>query len=165
MAVRIHCDPEGSRSTRRIARRSKASLRGNMVAMLPGFERPRILQFESALEYAFLCLMLVRDDIHHVWDQPPAIKYIGVDGRPAKHVFDFLLTLVGGEKIAIAIKPMDRVLSRNFVTELERITSSVPKQFADRVLLITDKQINRHKAAEAARKLAALRPSLTEVAV
>ncbi|WP_282093564.1 hypothetical protein [Epibacterium ulvae] len=164
MAVRIHRDPEGSRATRRIARRSKASLRGSMVAKLPGFDRPRILQFESALEYAFLCLMLVRNDIYHIWDQPPAIQFMGADGRPAKHVFDFLITLVGGEKIAIAIKPMDRVLSRNFVSELERVTSSVPKQFADRVLLITDKQIDRRKAAEAARELAALRPSLTEVA-
>ncbi|WP_282096770.1 hypothetical protein [Epibacterium ulvae] len=99
MAKRIHRDPEGSRATRRIARRSKASLRGSMVAKLPGFDRPRILQFESALEYAFLCLMLMRDDIHHIWDQPPAIHFIGVDGRPVKHVFDFLVTRSSGEKL------------------------------------------------------------------
>lgn len=164
MAKRIHRDPESSRATRRLSRRSTASLRGSMVAKLPGFDRPRILQFESALEYAFLCLMLVCNDIHHIWDQPPATHFIGADGRPAKHVFDFLVTRSNGEKIAVAIKPMDRVLSRNFISELEHVTSSVPKQFADRVRLITDEQIDRRKAAEAARKLAALRPSLTEVA-
>ncbi|MFS4581100.1 hypothetical protein [Phaeobacter sp. C3_T13_0] len=135
-----------------------------MIAKLPGFGRPRILQFESALEYAFLCLMLIRDDIHHIWDQPPAIQFVGADGRPAKHVFDFLITLSSGKKIAIAIKPMNRVLSRNFMSELEHVTRSVPKQFADRVLLITDKQIDRRKAAVAARKLATLRPSLTGAA-
>ncbi|WP_406735739.1 hypothetical protein [Thioclava sp. GXIMD4215] len=46
-----------------------------MVASLPGFERPRIVHFESAQEYAFLCLMLVRDDVHHIREQPPAIAW------------------------------------------------------------------------------------------
>jgi hypothetical protein len=44
------------------------------------------------------------------------------------------------------------------------ITAAVSKSFADRVLLVTDQHIDRQAAAEAARKLAWSRPSLTKVA-
>lgn len=117
--------PEPSHATRVPARRSKGSLRGSMVAQLPGFERPRIIHFESALEYAFLCLMLVRDDVRHIREQPPAISYVGTDGRPARHVFDFLVTKTDGERIAVAIKPMPRVLKLNFASELEAASAAV----------------------------------------
>ncbi|PTW39752.1 Tn7 transposase TnsA N-terminal domain-containing protein [Rhodovulum kholense] len=160
----IYRGPEPSHATRPIARRSKGSLRGSMVAALPGFPRPRTIQFESALEYAFLCLMLVRGDVHHIQEQPPAVSFPGADGRPAHHVFDFLITLTSGERIAVAIKPMSRVLHLNFVFQLENITAAVSKRFADRVLLVTEQHIDRAKAADAARRLAKARRQLTEVA-
>lgn len=156
--------PEPSRATRSIARRSKASLRGSMVVKLPGFDRPRIIQFESVLEYTFLCLILMRSDIHHIWEQPPAVAYAGAGGRSAKHIFDFLVTTTIGERIAVAIKPMQRVIQQNFVAELERVAAATPKQFADRIVLITERHLDRVAAAEAARKLAWSRAPLTEVA-
>ena len=160
----IYRGPEPSHATRVPARRSKGSLRGSMVALLPSFERPRIIHFESALEYAFLCLMLVRDDVHHIREQPPAISYVGTDGRPARHVFDFLVTKTDGERIAVAVKPMQRVLKLNFASELEAVAAAVSKSFADRVLLVTDLHIDRAAATEAARTLAWSRPLLAEVA-
>ncbi|ETX12001.1 hypothetical protein OCH239_18700 [Roseivivax halodurans JCM 10272] len=159
----IYRGPEPSHATRVPARRSKGSLRGSMVAMLPGFGRPRIIHFESALEYAFLCLMLVREDVHYIREQPPAISYVGTDGRPARHVFDFLVTRTDGERVAVAIKPMQRALKLNFASELEAVSAAVSKSFADRVLLVTDQHIDRVAASEAARKLAWSRPSLVEV--
>lgn len=160
----IYIGPEPSHATRAISRRSKASLRGALVVKLPGFERPRIIQFESTLEYAFLCLMLVRTDVHHIWDQPTAVQYADASGLPAKHVFDFLVTTTRGERVAVAIKPMQRVIQQNFVSELERVAAATPKQFADRVMLITDQHLDRRAAAEAARQLARSRPPFTEVA-
>lgn len=160
----IYLGPEPSHATRTISRRSKASLRGSLIASLPGFERPRIIQFESTLEYAFLCLMLVRADIYHIWDQPTAVQYTDATGQTAKHVFDYLVTTTCGERVAVAIKPMQRVIQQNFVSELERIAAATPKQFADRVMLITDQHLDRRAAAEAARQLARSRPALTEVA-
>lgn len=160
----IYVGPEPSRATRVISRRSKASMRGALVAKLPGFERARVIQFESALEYAFLCLMLVRTDIHDIWDQPAAVRYTDADGQPTEHVFDFLVTTAGRERVAVAIKPMQRVTTTNFVSQLERIAAATPKQFADRVMLITDHHLDRRAAADAARQLARSRPALTEVA-
>ncbi|WP_197029501.1 hypothetical protein [Paracoccus pantotrophus] len=106
----------------------------------------------------------MRDDIQHIWDQPPVVHYVGVDGRPAKHIFDFLVTKADGERIAVAVKPMQRVIARNFLSELERVAAATPKQFADRVMLITDQHVDRAAAAAAARQLARTRPTLTEVA-
>ncbi|MCE8432742.1 hypothetical protein [Rhodovulum sulfidophilum] len=94
--------------------------------------------------------------------QPPAISYVGSDGRPARHIFDFLITKTDGERIAVAIKPMQRVMKLNFASELEAASAAASKSLADRVLLVTDQHIDRVAAAEAARTLAWSRPSLTE---
>ena len=114
-----------------------------MVAMLPGFKRPRLLQFESNLEYLFLCLMLVRDDVFSIWDQPPKVSYIDRSGKTVDHTFDFLVTLSDGENIAVAIKPSARVIQRAFISELELIAAAVPKNFADRVILVTEQHLDR----------------------
>lgn len=160
----IHRAPEPSRASRDVVRRSKASLRGSMIATLPAYERPRVIQFESMLEYRFLCLTLLRPDIHDILEQPPAILYRRADGSTARHVFDFLITLTNGERIAVAIKPAGRVIRRDFITELRHIAAAMPKHFAHRVRLVTDEQLNRRAAAEAARQIMRNRPALTEVA-
>lgn len=72
----VYRAPDPSHATRMIPARSRASLRWFLVAKLPGFDRPRVLQFESGLEYAFLCLMLVRNDVYSIWEQPPEISYL-----------------------------------------------------------------------------------------
>lgn len=159
----VYQAPDPSRATRRISRRSKASLRGFMIAMLPGFKRPRVLQFESNLEYLFLCLMLVRNDVFSIWDQPPKVSYIDRSGKTVDHTFDFLVTLSNGESIAVAIKPSARVIQRAFISELELIAAAVPKHFADRVILVTEQHLDRKAAVVAARHLANSRVSLTEV--
>ncbi len=155
---------EPSRASRDVVRRSKASLRGSMIAKLPAFDRPRIIQFESMLEYRFLCLMLVRTDVHDILEQPPAIRYRRADGSTASHVFDFLVTMADGERIAVAIKPADRVIRRDFVTELSHVAAATPKQFAHRVRLVTEEHLDRRAAADAARQIMRNRPVLTEVA-
>lgn len=160
----IYRMPHPSRASRKVVTRSRASLRGFLIAMLPAFRWPRELHFESELEYRFLCLMLIRDDIFDIWDQPTAIKYVGRDGRPASHTFDFLVTKTDGTKIAVAIKPSGRAVSIGFVEDLELVEQATPKQFADQTILVTENQLNRKAARAAARKLAQSRPSLVEEA-
>lgn len=160
----IYRAPEPSRASRDVVRRSKASLRGSMIAKLPAFERPRVIQFESMLEYRFLCLMLVRPDVHDLQEQPPALHYRRADGSRASHIFDFLITLTSGERIVVAIKPADRVRQRDFITELRHVAAALPKHFAHRVKLVTENQLDRRTAAEAARQIMRNRPLLTEVA-
>lgn len=160
----IYRAAEPSRATREVVRRSKASLRGSMIAKLPAFQRPRVIYFESMLEYRFLCLMLVQPDVHDIQEQPKAISYRRHDGSQGTHTFDFLVTRADGSRTAVAIKPQARVKSRDFITELKLIAAATPKDFADSVKLITEAQLDRRAATEAERQLMRSRPSLTEVA-
>lgn len=159
----IYRAPERSRATRKVITRSRASLRGALVARLPAWQWARELHFESALEYRFLVLTLVRSDVHDIWDQPPAVHYTSRDGRPASHVFDFLVSLTSGERIAVAIKPQQRAVASDFITELELIGRRVPSSFANKIKLVTGAHLDRRAAKDAARHLMMNRTLLTEV--
>ncbi len=150
-ALKTYEPPAPSKATRRIARRSRASLRGELVAQLPADNRPRRIVFESKLEHRFLLLTLARRDVHDIWDQPPAIAYRDARGRRRTHTFDFLVTFESGRRIATAIKPEKLVHKRRFLEELQSIRSAVRPDFADDVVLVTDRQIDKRKAAIAAR--------------
>lgn len=155
--------PDQSRASHNVLRRSKASLRGALIAKLPAFDRPRLIQFESMLEYRFLCLMLIHPDIHDIIEQPDPIHYRrGGDGPVRKHIFDYVLTLKTGERIAVALKPARRVEKSGFKDELQHIAAVVSKTFAHRILLVTECHINRHSAEAAARRLMSDRPTLLE---
>lgn len=158
----IYREPHASRASRKVLTRSTASLRGLMVAMLPAFEWPREIQFESALEYQFICLMLIRPDVFDLREQAPRIRYRGQDNTPKTHFFDFLVTFNSGQRVAFAIKPMERVIQLGFVAELENIKRATPKHFAEKVVLVTEQQLNRKASTAAARQLMRNRPSLTE---
>ncbi|PRY74512.1 hypothetical protein CLV80_11730 [Yoonia maritima] len=160
----IYREPHASRAARKVLTRSTASLRGLMVAMLPAYEWPREIHYESALEYRFLCLMLIRPDVFDLREQAPGIRYRGQDNAPKTHFFDFLVTFTNGERVAFAIKPLDRVIKLGFVAELEIIRNATPKHFADKVVLVTEQQLDRKAATAAARQLMRNRPSLTEAA-
>ncbi|MEX0319908.1 MAG: hypothetical protein AB3N21_18275 [Ruegeria sp.] len=143
--------PHPSRATRNIPLRSKGSLRGTLVAQLPADRHPREIWFESKLEERFLFLLLARCDVHDVWDQPPAVAYRDVAGNLRTHTFDFRVVFVSGLTAAVAIKPMALVLKRDFVADLRRIKANVPKSFAQKVFLITDRGVNQTEAQNAAR--------------
>lgn len=143
--------PHSGRATRRISHRSKGSLRGALVARLPADRHPRKIVFESKLEERFLFLALARLDVHDIWDQPPAVTYRDGAGRSRTHTFDYRIVFTSGQTAAIAIKPLALVRRRDFVADLQCVKAHVPKSFAQKVLLITDREVNRSEAQNAAR--------------
>lgn len=136
--------PLPSRATRNISPRSRASLRGALVAKLPCENRSRKIQFESNLEKNVLYLLLARNDVHDIWDQPTAVQYQSESGKTRRHVFDYLVTFKDGSRAAIAVKPAERVVQRNFRRELELIKASLPSSFANKVVLITERSFTKH---------------------
>lgn len=142
--------PHKSKATRQLSWRSKASLRGTLVAQLPADDHPRGIVFESKLEQRFLYITLARNDVHDVWDQPPAVIYRNAKGRTQTHTFDYLVTFKTGERTAIAVKPMAKVIKYNFIAELKLISNAMNKQFARRIVLITDQHFTKDEALNAA---------------
>lgn len=117
--------------------------------MLPADPRPRKIWFESWPEYKCLLLLLAMGDVYNIWDQPPKIRYRNGAGKYRNHTFDYLVTLLNGERIAIAIKPSALVIRRDFIDELGYVAAAVPLEFADRVLLVTEKNLNKDEVANA----------------
>jgi len=145
--------PLPSRATRNVLKPSRNSSRGFLILKFPSDEWPRKYTYESILEKCFLVLMWLSADVHLIQEQPPFINYVDDQGRTKKHIFDFLVLLLNGQKIAVAIKPASRAEKLNFERELELVASAMPKTFADRVLLLTDKDLNKTAANAALREL------------
>lgn len=137
--------PKRTRATRMFPARSLASARGFVIAKLRAGDAWRQLIFESDLERKCLLVLLSQRAVVNIWDQPPQITYQNQLGKPKFHTFDFLVTLEGGQRIAIAVKPDGLVERIGFDREFALIKAQTVKQFADDVLLITD---NSFSAAE-----------------
>lgn len=114
--------------------------------------RDRIRYFESKGEQHLLFLLLARPDIVDIWDQPPPIWFVDLDGRRKKHTFDFLVTLADGSRVAIAYKPYDHVVQHDFRRTLAFIKAATPLSYAQDVILVTERSFTP-SAARNAQKL------------
>lgn len=114
---------------------------------LPGCSEPRIVQYDSKLEHRVLNLYTAMPDTWDIWEQPHPIVYRDRAGNVRRHYFDFLVTLTSGRRLALAVKPLKRVLRSGFLQELHCIRQHMTKEFADDVVLVTDKDFTRAEAS------------------
>ncbi len=133
--------PQRSTGTRSFPARSKSSSRGFLQAHLPVEARPRQIIYESNLERQTALLLLARNDLWNLWDQPPKIAFTDRRGRTAHHVFDYLAEFNGGRRVAIAVKPQARSERLGFRDTLARIRTALPQRFADEVVLVTENSL------------------------
>lgn len=143
--------PLPSRATRRIGKRNKISSRGGVLVQLPGWERPRVVYFESKLEQRVLFVLLARGDVIDLWEQPPLVRYFDDEGQPKHHFIDFYIVLESGRRIAIVVKPARIAARTKFMRELRNIRTAIRKDFADDLVLITDQDFTRDEALNAER--------------
>ncbi|UAB88247.1 hypothetical protein I5192_13560 [Ruegeria sp. SCSIO 43209] len=118
---------------------------------LPGQNRPRVVQFESKLEQRVLFLLLANPAVANVWEQPQLISYRDQSGNRKTHFIDFLAELKNGRRLAIAVKPWKVVLEKNFLRELQQIRVAMRKDFADDIVLVTERDFTRAEALNAQR--------------
>lgn len=130
--------PQRSTGTRSFPARSKSSSRGFLQAHLPVEARPRQIIYESNLERQTALLLLARNDLWNLWDQPPKVAFTDRRGQTAHHVFDYLAKFNGGRRVAIAVKPQARAERIGFRDTLARIRTTLPPRFADEVVLVTE---------------------------
>ena len=137
--------PERSRASRPIPLRSTASYRGTIVDRT----RNRAFNYESHLERDFLYVMLASPDVADVHEQPPPVHYKDQSGRQRKHTFDALLLLRDGRRVAVALKPSERVARSGIQSTLELIRAQVGSSFADLYVLRTEQHVHPNDAADA----------------
>jgi len=130
--------PEESRACRKISTRMRTTYRGHIV---DGF-RNRIFLYESKLEREFLYIALACYGVADVVEQPARLEYIDAAGRPRVHVPDALVTMTSGTRIAVALKPADKVKSSQIETILNLLAKQVGEDFADRYVLRTEQHLH-----------------------
>lgn len=122
--------------------RSKFTVRGFTFAKTPAEQRWRQIISASQHERATCLLALADSNLWNLHDQPHPVSYIDASGRQRTHRFDYLAEYRDGSRVAMAVKPAERVQKLNFRSTLAAIRRDLPKGFADKVCLVTER--NRH---------------------
>jgi hypothetical protein len=142
--VNYSVPPEQSRSTRKIALKSRGSCRGFAVY------QNRVVVFESHLELMAFFMLLLRLQTATIEDQPLAVTYW--DGETLRrHTFDFLVINHDGSRMYVAVKPARNVESSGIKTTLRLIAEQSPPG-SPSVHLVTDADFSyaaRYNATQA----------------
>ena len=124
---------------------NRGSFIGAFVAWLDG--KWQTLVFESRHELMTGYILLGTPGVDGLWDQPPRVSYIGLDGQLHHHTFDFLAT-INGRRYAIACKFASSSARLHFKLQLAAIKAQL-NGFADEVLLVTEADYTRERALAA----------------
>ncbi|MGJ8595874.1 TnsA endonuclease N-terminal domain-containing protein [Sulfitobacter sp.] len=98
-----------------------------------------------------LYLLLARPDIWDLREQIQRLPYCNSEGQSKGAVYDFLVTLRCGRRVAIAVKPAAIVERSGFRQELELIRAATPLSLAHDVVLVTDRSFTPAEARNAER--------------
>ncbi len=141
-----------SRASRKINLRTRGSQRTVAPVQLPSNEfRPRKMYFESKLERSFAMLMFARNNVFDLHEQPPAVDFVDHSGSKRKHIFDFLVTLNNGRKLAIIVKNSPSASKAEFQSKVRQLAQQMPTDFANDVILFTDKSFHTSEGINAER--------------
>lgn len=152
--------------------RSKLTVRGFTLAMTPAEQRWRQIISASQGERETCLLSLAMPDLWNLIDQPKPVSFVDVDGRQRTHRFDYLAEFKNGRRVAIAVKPAERVERLNFKATLQAIKRDLPLKSlqalgAIDMIKITSslRYLLRSQVTELLEKLDALPPSLPDRSV
>ncbi len=139
----FYCPPSPTVAGLMFPARSKLTVRGFTLAMTPAEQRWRQIISASQGERETCLLSLAMPDLWNLIDQPKPVSFVDVDGRQRTHRFDYLAVFKNGRRVAIAVKPAERVERLKFKATLQAIKRDLPIGFADQVALVTER--GRHK--------------------
>lgn len=123
--------------------RSKLTVRGFTLAMTPADQYWRQITSASQGERETCLLTLAMPNLWNLFDQPKPVSFVDVDGKQRTHRFDYLAEFKGGKRVAIAVKPQERVERLNFKATLCAIERDLSVGFADKVFLVTERERHR----------------------
>jgi hypothetical protein len=118
--------------------RSTASFRGSLVDHAGNRE----YLYESKLERGFIYISLASGLVVDYLDQPPPVDFIDEDARIRTHTFDALLKLADGTRVAVDVKPKNKVERSRILVIQRLIEDQVGTAFADIYLLRTEDHIH-----------------------
>jgi hypothetical protein len=129
--------PAPTKASRLPALRSRGSSRGVIVG---SDNQARV--YESFLEARAMLVLMSRKDVAQIVEQQ-RVTFRDDRGVLRWHVFDFLVTKTNGERIAVAVKPAEVAEKRGLALTLKDIAGRITRSFADRVVLMTERSMDR----------------------
>ena len=130
--------PEPQAAARQVAMGAKHHFSGTLVC---GADEGRAVDVESHLEMQVALVMLARRDVIHLETQVPS-AWVDMHGTPKTHFFDFRLTLRDGTRVALVVKYAKKAQQREFRDITARIATQVTPAVADRVFVMTERDID-----------------------
>ncbi|SFA84449.1 hypothetical protein SAMN05421688_1088 [Poseidonocella pacifica] len=101
----------------------------------------QVMQFESHTEKIVALVMLARQGVAGLENQIP-FPWINLDGAAATHFFDLRVSHTDGSRVALIVKNARKAAKAEFIAEMSYLASQVTSDFADRVALITEKDLD-----------------------
>ena len=143
-----------STASRSVPIRTKGSFRVDRVLL----RENRVLSSESMVEANVAAVVETLPNVASLRDQWPCVSYVDEHGIEREHTFDFHVTLVTGRRIAICVKPFDKVQESGLLNVLRLIKQqSALGRFADEVVILTERDVENGRARNAREILRARR--------
>ncbi|SDY37287.1 hypothetical protein SAMN05444340_106185 [Citreimonas salinaria] len=123
------------------ARRIKMGVQKHFTGSLVIGDEGQVVEFESHTEKLTALVMLARPDVVHLESQIP-FGWRDQAGQEKTHTFDLRVTYVDGKRVALFVKNSREAAKAEFRAETLLIASQVTPDFADRVSLVTEKNLD-----------------------
>ncbi|MBM3333276.1 hypothetical protein FJY63_01300 [Candidatus Sumerlaeota bacterium] len=132
--------PLAPRGDRPVQLKSDSHFSGHMVVRSEGLI-PQVVEVESHTEMNIGLVLAMRPDVVDVesqvmfgWREPQT-------GAQKRHFFDFRVSKRNGDRVAVMVKPGRKRFCANFLAQAREIADRVTADFADDVVLMTDRDI------------------------
>jgi hypothetical protein len=106
-----------------------------------GADEGRTMDVDSHTELCVALVTLARPDVVDLENQVP-FNWVQPNGKPATHFFDFRAVMADGRRRAIMVKSEYRRRRSKVQEELGLIAAQVTPDFADEVVVMTERDIN-----------------------
>jgi hypothetical protein len=130
--------PERLQTTRTIAKGRREHFTGQFTF---GPDEGRTMDIESNTELRVALVTIARPGVVDLENQVP-FKWVKPDGEPATHHFDFRVLMANGWRRAIMVKSEYRRRQSEVQNELAQIAAQVTPDFADEVVVMTERDID-----------------------
>ncbi len=130
--------PERLTTTRKIAKGRREHFTGQFTF---GPDEGRTMDVESNTELRVALVTIARPDVVDLENQVP-FAWVKPDGTPGTHHFDFRVLMADGTRRAIMVKSEYRRSQAKVQHELAQIAAQVTPDFADAVVVMTERDID-----------------------
>lgn len=131
--------PFAPNAARRIPLKSKGHFSGHLIV---GNGSGQVMEVESNLEMRVALVLSMRPEVTDLENQTPLRWWCAETRQWRTHYFDFRASLRDGTRTAVIVKPSRKLACEAFRAEVRQIAAQVTERFADRVSLMTERDID-----------------------